>query len=210
MLNYPKTIKILSLSFGSALFLAACASTDGTEEIDDRYMQSPQGPDLQLPPGTSEVSVTDGYRVPEGTVITAREAQGKKLSLEPPQLVLVAGDGVWEDTERAQPTVWIRGDQPQLVSYIERFMKSQGISYEEPSESTVTTGWVSDTDENEISERLGAYYVEGQRHKFSLDIVERKPNEVALQANHLASQQLQDDKWSDVATSERVAKQFLN
>jgi outer membrane protein assembly factor BamC len=173
-------------------------------------MQSQKGPDLQLPPGTTEVKVTDSYRVPEGVVITERDAKGKGLSLEPPQMLLVAGDGVWEDTEREQPTVWVRGDDQQLIGYIERFMNSQGISYQEPAADSVTTGWITDSDENTISERLGAYYIEGQRHKFSLQVVDRKPNEVALQADHLASQQEKDGQWTDVATSDRVAKQFLN
>lgn len=211
MSNYFNTIKIVALAVSSAILLPACAfSGDGTEDIDDSYMGSPQGPDLQLPPGTNEVEIDDGYRVPEGKVITERKAKGKKMSLEPPQLLLVAGDGVWEDIEREQPTVWVRGDKQQLVAYIERFMKSQKISYEEPTGDSVTTEWVSDTSENAVSEHLGSYYIEGQRHKFNLEIVDVKPNEVALQANHLANQQEIDGQWSDVATSERVAKQFLN
>ena len=105
MLNYLKTIKTISLAVSATLVLSACATTDGTEDIDDRYMRSEKGPELQIPPETTEVKVTDSYRVPEGVVITKRDAQGKRLSLEPPQLLLVAGDGVWEDSERDQKLV---------------------------------------------------------------------------------------------------------
>lgn len=210
MLNYLKTIKTISLAVSTALVLSACATTDGTEDIDDRYMRSQKGPELQIPPGASEVKVTDSYRVPEGVVITSRDAKGKQLSLEPPQLLLVAGDGVWEDAEREQPTVWVRGDSEQLVTYIQRFMKAQNISYQEPSATSVTTDWIADSDENQVSEHLGTYSVDGERHKFSLSIVETKPNEVALQARHLAYQQNLDDNWTEVDTSNRVAKQFLN
>lgn len=210
MLNYQKTIKILSLSIASALFVSACATSDGTEDIDDSYMKSPKGPQLQLPPGTSEIKATDSYRVPEGTVITQRDAKGKKLSLEPPQLLLIAGDGVWVDTERAEPTVWVRADESELIAYIERFMKSQSLAYQEPSNDTITTEWIVADGESKISERLGPYHVENQRHKFSLNIVDKKPNEVALQAKHLAYQHQVDGQWVDVETSERVAKQFLN
>ncbi|RDX37475.1 outer membrane protein assembly factor BamC [Kangiella sp. HD9-110m-PIT-SAG07] len=207
MLNYLKTI---SLAVSSALILSACATNDGTEDIDDRYMRSEKGPDLQLPPGTSQVKVTDSYRVPEGVAITNRDAKGKKLTLEPPQLLLVAGDGIWEDTEREQPTVWVRGDSQQLINYIQRFMDAKNISYEQSQDNAVTTEWISDTDESEVSEHLGSYSVDGERHKFSLNVVDIKPNEVALQANHLAYQQDKDGQWIEVATSERVAKQFLN
>lgn len=211
MSNYLNTIKILALAASSAVLLPACAfSGDGAEDIDETYMKSQQGPKLQLPPSASELTIDDRYRVPEGAVITERQAKGKELSLEPPQLLLVAGDGVWEDTEREQPTVWVRGDKQQLVAYIERFMASQKIAYEEPDNGSVTTDWVSDSSDNAISEHLGSYYVEGQRHKFNLEIVDTKPNEVALQANHVANQQGEDGQWVDVATSERVAKQFLN
>ncbi|WP_223669180.1 outer membrane protein assembly factor BamC [Kangiella shandongensis] len=211
MLNYHKNIKVLALSVSAAVLVSACATSgDGSEDIDDRYMQSQKGPDLQLPPGTSEINVQDGYRVPEGAVITEREPQGKAMSLEPPQLLLVAGDGVWEDTERAEPTVWIRGDAEQLISYIERFMQSQNLSYNEPANSLVETDWITDTEDNQVAERLGSYYVDGQRHKFRLSIVDKKPNEVALQAKHIANQRYQDEQWNSVATSQRVAKQFLN
>ncbi|GAA4365162.1 outer membrane protein assembly factor BamC [Kangiella marina] len=210
MLNYLRTIKIISLSVSSALLLAACATTDGTEDIDDRYMRSQHGPDLQLPPETSEVKVNDGYRVPEGLVITQREPKGKKLSLDPPQLLLVAGDGVWEDKERAEPTVWVRSSSEELISYVVRFMDSQQMSHQEPTSSSVKTNWISDDDDNKVAEHLGTYSLEGERHKFALTIVETKPNEVALQAQHEAYQQLINDKWVNVDTSSRVAKQFLN
>ncbi|GEM_PF-1549325 len=210
MLNYHKTIKTISLAVSAVVVLSACATTDGTEDIDDRYMNSGKGPELQLPPGTTEVNVTDGYRVPEGTVITNREAKGKQLTLEPPQLLLVAGDGIWEDTERQQPTVWVRGNSEELVQYIERFMTSQNISYQESGAGSVSTDWISDTDESQVSEHLGTYSFEGERHKFSLNVVDTKPNEVALQADHLAYQQNKDDQWVDVETSSRMAKQFLN
>lgn len=211
MLNYPKNIKVLALSISVAILLPACASTgDGSEDIDDRYMKSQQGPALQMPADTTELEIEDSYRVPEGTVITQRDAKGKAMNLEPPQLLLVAGDGIWEDTERSKPTVWVRGDSQQLVKYIERFMKAQGIGYAEPSVQSVTTDWISDSEESAVSEYLGSYYVEGQRHKFELKIVDSKPNEVALQAIHLANQHNIDGQWTDVKTSERVAKQFLN
>lgn len=210
MLNYLKTIKTISLAVSATLVLSACATTDGTEDIDDRYMRSEKGPELQIPPETTEVKVTDSYRVPEGVVITKRDAQGKRLSLEPPQLLLVAGDGVWEDSERAQPTVWVRGDSEQLVTYIQRFMDVHNINYQNTDTTSVTTDWVKDSDENQVSEYLGTYSVDGERHKFSLEVVESKPNEVALQARHIAYQQNTDDQWTDVETSSRVAKQFLN
>lgn len=211
MLNYHKNIKVLTLSVSAALLTSACATSgDGSEDINDLYMQSQQGPELQLPPGTSEIKVQDGYRVPEGVVITERKPQGKAMSLEPPQLLLVAGDGVWEDTERAEPTVWVRGDDKQLLSYIERFMKSQDLSYTTPGNSLIETAWITDSSDNEVAERLGSYYVDGQRHKFRLSIVDKKPNEVALEAKHVANQHYRDEQWVNVDTSQRVAKQFLN
>ena len=54
MLNYHKTIKTISLAVSAVVVLSACATTDGTEDIDDRYMNSDKGPELQLPPGTTD------------------------------------------------------------------------------------------------------------------------------------------------------------
>ncbi|AOE50065.1 outer membrane protein assembly factor BamC [Kangiella sediminilitoris] len=211
MLNYHKKTKVISLSICAAVVLSACATSgDGSEDIDDSYISSQQGPELQLPPGTTEIEVRDGYRVPEGTVITRREAEGKAMSLEPPQLLLITGDGVWVDTERTEPTVWVRSDAQQLMTYIDRFMDSQKLSYNQSGQNTIRTDWITDSDGTDLAERLGSYYVEGQRHKFELAIVDQKSNEVALQANHLASQQYREGQWIDISTSQRVAKQFLN
>lgn len=210
MLNYHRTIKISSVLIASITFLSACATTDGTEDIDDTYMRSGKGPELQLPAQDGELKVSDDYRVPEGQVITNRQPQGKQLNLEPPQLLLIAGDGVREVSDSEQPTVWIRSDKQQLISYIKRFMDSQNITFDQPDEVTVATSWISDDDESAVSKRIGAYYVEGQRHKFSFSIIESNPNEVALQSKHLSNQQRQNDEWVNVETSDRVAKQFLN
>ncbi|NVK21427.1 MAG: outer membrane protein assembly factor BamC [Kangiellaceae bacterium] len=209
----------LSLVVTAALSVSACSwfsANDGSEDIDDRYMQSQQGPDLQLPPNTTELKVEDQYRVPEGVVITERDAQGKMLNLEPPQLLLIGGDGVREDKEQAQPTVWVRNSGSQMMDYINRFVQQQNIALSNSSAQAIETDWISDEDESAVSQYLGSYNIEGQRHRFALKVIAESQaavggtSEVGLQAVHLANQQEIDGQWAEVQTSDRVAKQFLN
>ncbi|MBD3667394.1 MAG: outer membrane protein assembly factor BamC [Kangiella sp.] len=208
-LNKYKTLLILS----SIAAISSCSwfsAKDGTEDIDDRYMRSQQGPELQVPPATEQIDVEDRYRVPEGVIITNRDAKGKKLSLDPPQLLLVGGDGVREDSEQTQPTVWIRHQNTPFMNYVSRFMNQKNIPVLSSSDTQVTTDWITDEDETTLANYIGSYNLDGQRHRLTLEIVGQNANEIALQARNTESQRLVQDKWAAMAPSKTVASQFLN
>lgn len=214
MLKYNKQKIQYVVAVATTLSLSGCgwfAAKDGTEEIDDRYMQSQQGPELQMPPSTSELQVSDEqYRIPEGVVITDREAKGKSLNLEPPQLLLIGGDGIREDKEQENPTVWVRNSGTEMMDYIQRFVTAKEIPVASSNQKSISTDWISDEDETVAGEYLGSYNIEGQRHRFELEVIASSDNEVGLQAKHVASEQLLNDNWSEVQTSQQIAKQFLN
>lgn len=208
-LNKYKTLIILS----SLATLSSCSwfsAKDGTEDIDNRYMKSQQGPELQVPPSAKHIDVQDRYRVPEGVIITNREAKGKKLSLAPPQLLLVGGDGVREDSEQSHPTVWVRHQDTPFMDYVSRFMEQNNIPVSSSTDKQVSSDWISDQDEGVFSQYIGSYNLDGQRHKVTLEVIGQNENEVAVQARNTQSQRLVDDKWVTINTSKTVASQFLN
>ena len=213
MLKYNKQKISVLLATSIAFGLSGCSlfsGADGTEDIDDRYMRSQQGPELQLPANADELEFNDDYRVPEGTVITERNAQGKKLSLEPPQLLLIGGDGIREDKEQEFPTVWVRSDGQQLSDYLNRFILSKSIPVISQDDKNINTDWILSDAESSLGQHLGSYNIDDQRHRFNFIIVAQNDNEVGLQARHVANEQLLDGQWVEVETSKRVARQFLN
>ncbi|MBD3653652.1 outer membrane protein assembly factor BamC [Kangiella sp.] len=208
-LNKYKTLIILS-SLAAVSSCSWFSAKDGTEDIDDRYMRSQQGPELQVPPTAKHINVQDRYRVPEGVIITNRDAEGKKLSLDPPQLLLVGGDGVREDLEQSNPTVWIRHQDTPFMDYVSRFMSQKNIPVASSSDSQVSTDWITDDDETALANYIGSYNLDGQRHRITLEIVGQNANEISLQARNTESQRLQGEKWIAMTPSKTVASQFLN
>lgn len=208
-LNKYKTLIILS-SLAAVSSCSWFSAKDGTEDIDDRYMRSQQGPELQVPPTAKHINVEDRYRVPEGVIITNRDAEGKKLALDPPQLLLVGGDGVREDLEQAYPTVWVRHQDTPFMDYVARFLDAKQIAASSKSDSKVVTDWISDSDETSLSNYVGSYNLDGQRHKISMEVVAQNANEVAVQARNTDSERLVNDRWEKMETSNTVASQFLN
>lgn len=210
-LNKYKTLIIIS-SLAAVSSCSWFSAKDGTEDIDDRYMKSQQGPELQVPPSAKQIQVQDRYRVPEGVVITNRDAKGKKLRLDPPQLILIGGDGVREDAEQPHPTVWVRNQDTPFMDYVSRFMEQKNISVATSNDNQVTTDWITDNgdDESGLANYIGAYNLEGQRHRLKLQIIGDNSNEVAVQARNIQSQRLMDDKWVAIEPSNTVASQFLN
>lgn len=208
-LNKYKTLIILS-SLAAVSSCSWFSAKDGTEDIDDRYMRSQQGPELQVPPTARHVNIDDRYRVPEGVIITNREAKGKALSLDPPQLLLVGGDGVREDSEQAHPTVWVRHQDTPFMDYVSRFMTQKSIPVVSASDSQVNTDWITDDDETDLANYIGAYNLDGQRHRLTLEVIGQDANEVALQVRNTDSQRLTGEKWVAMVPSKTVASQFLN
>ncbi len=200
------------MAIGANLILSGCSwfsANDGREDIDESYLNSKQGKDLQIPANANEIIQNDSFQIPEGAVIVNRQAKGSLLSLEPPQLLLTGGDGVREDTDASYPTVWLRGQSSELKSFLDGFVEANSIKIDTVSNQALTTGWLSDEEEG-LGEGLGSYNIDDQRHKFSLNLIAENANEFAVQAIHLTSQQEIDGNWKDISTSNRVAKQFLN
>ncbi|MCW8856818.1 MAG: outer membrane protein assembly factor BamC [Kangiella sp.] len=208
-LNKYKTLIIIS-SLATVSSCSWFSAKDGTEDIDDRYMKSQQGPELQVPPATKHISVDDRYRVPEGVIITNRDPKGKGLSLDPPQLLLLGGDGVREDSEQLHPTVWVRHQDAPLMDYVSRFVTQKSIPVVSSSDKQVSTDWITDSDETDLANYIGSYNLDGQRHRVTLEIIGQNPNEVAVQARNTQSQRLVNDKWVAMTPSKAIANQFLN
>ncbi len=202
----------MSIALGSNLMLSGCSwfsANDGREDIDDSYLNSKQGKELQIPANADEIIQNDNFQIPEGAVIVNRQAKGNLLNLEPPQLLLTSGDGVREDTDASYPTVWLRAQSSELKSLLDGFVEANNLNVESVSNDALVTDWLSDEEEG-LGEGLGSYNIDDQRHKFSLNLIAENANEFAIQAIHLTSQQEIDGSWKDVSTSNRVARQFLN
>lgn len=212
MLKHNKQKILPILAAVSVVTLSGCtwfSANDGREDLDEAYLESRQGAELQLPSDVTEIKQNDNYLIPEGAVIVNREPKGNLLGLEPPQLLLTSGDGIREDKDAKHPTVWIRGESNRLGEYIDGFVSSNNIGVINKSNQSLNTDWLSD-DNDGIGAGLGSYNVDGQRHKFELAMIADSGNEFGIQAIHSASEQEVDGQWISVATSERVAKQFLN
>ncbi|MHC9510234.1 outer membrane protein assembly factor BamC [Kangiella sp. M94] len=208
-LNKYKTLIILS-SLATVSSCSWFSAKDGTEDIDNRYMDSQQGPELQVPPTAKHISVDDRYRVPEGVIITSRDAQGKKLSLDPPQLLLIGGDGVREDSEQLHPTVWVRHQDAPFMDYVSRFVTKKNVPVQSSGEKQISTDWITDDDETDLANYIGSYNLDGQRHRITLEIIDQNSNEVAVQVRNTQSQRLVNEKWVAMTPSKTVASQFLN
>ncbi|WP_251360028.1 outer membrane protein assembly factor BamC [Kangiella sp. TOML190] len=211
MLKHNKKL-LVNLSFLSLLSLSGCSwfsANDGREDIDEAYLNSRQEQALQIPADVSEIQLDDHYKIPEGAVIVNRDPKGQALTIEPPQLLLTSGDGVREDPDAPNPTVWLRGNSSRLAEFFQGFATANQIKTVATGSQRLETDWLSDEDEG-LAEGLGAYNIDGQRHKFDLSLVAESANEFGVQSRHVASEQYLDGQWVPVETSKRVAKQFLN
>lgn len=210
--SYKKAYK-LSVLLVATLGLQACSwfsANDGREEIDNRYMASKQTQELQIPAEVSELKVEDQFSVPQGLILTERDPKGQMLSLEPPQLLLIGGDGIREDKEAQNPTIWLRATPQDLMASIQLFANEQQINLLDVTQESVQTDWIDDDSDTPIAQRIGVFNIDGQRHKFSLKVLPQNNNEIGLQSLHSAAQYEQDGGWADSVTTNGAAKQFLN
>lgn len=132
----------------SLLLLSGCSFLYGKDgwirDTEYDYLDAKQREPLNMPEGMTGYQPQDRYPVPPLSEQMSKRAVGEKLDIEPPALVLSAGEGVVgvQDAVLAQSLIYV--DSELLWERLLAFMQSNDIAVLEQDKSTGTirTDWV--------------------------------------------------------------------
>ena len=120
--------KVLLLAGLSSVTLSGCGWLYGKDgwirDTEHDYLDAKQRPPLQMPEGMTGYQPQDRYPIPPLTSEMAQQPVGEKLDIEPPALVLSAGEGVVgvQDAMVAKSLIYVEREQlwQRLLAFFER------------------------------------------------------------------------------------------
>jgi len=207
-----------TLAVFSTLLMSGCGWLYGKDgwirDTEYDYLEVKQSPPLKIPEGMQGYKPTDAYPIPPLTEAMVKTAPKDGFNVEPPALVLSAGEGVVgvQDAAVATGLVYVEAETlwSRLISFLEK--KQIGILEQDQTAGVIRTDWVQTESIGWFRDWIMDQDIEAYRWKFVISTqAGENPKENRLTVKVDQSEALSENQgWIPNAIARRDGVDMLN